>query len=78
MFKLFKTEIRNKHNKRIKNDKSESGGEYYGRYDSSGEQRWMPTSKYLEEYGVVPQYTMPVSPIWMVWLKDETKLLRMW
>ena len=38
------------------------GGEYYGRYDGSGEQRLGPFAKYLEECGIVLQYTMPGSP----------------
>ncbi|RVW20958.1 Retrovirus-related Pol polyprotein from transposon TNT 1-94 [Vitis vinifera] len=49
-------------NKRIKSVKSDCGGEYYGRYDGSGEQRPGPFAKYLEECGIVPQYTMPGSP----------------
>ncbi|KAH9782842.1 hypothetical protein KPL71_009093 [Citrus sinensis] len=40
---------------------SDRGGEYYGRYDGSGEQRPGPFAKYLEECGIVPQYTMPGS-----------------
>ncbi|RVW42708.1 Retrovirus-related Pol polyprotein from transposon TNT 1-94 [Vitis vinifera] len=38
--------------------RSDSGGEYYGRYDRSGEQRLGPFTKYLMECGIVPQYTM--------------------
>ncbi|KAL5545756.1 hypothetical protein UlMin_005443 [Ulmus minor] len=49
-------------NKRIKSVRSDRGGEYYGRYDGSGEQRPGPFAKYLEECGIVPQYTMPGSP----------------
>ena len=59
MFKSFKAEVENQLNKRIKNIKSDRGGEYYGRYDDSGEQRLEPFAKYLEECGIVPQYTMP-------------------
>ena len=62
VFKSFKVKVENQHNKRIKNLKSDHGGEYDGRYDDSGEQRPRPFSKYLEEYGIVPQYTMPWSP----------------
>ncbi|RVW74320.1 Retrovirus-related Pol polyprotein from transposon TNT 1-94 [Vitis vinifera] len=49
-------------NKRIKSVRSDRGGEYYGRYDGSGEQHPGPFAKYLEECGIVPQYTMPGSP----------------
>lgn len=38
----------------IKSVKSDRGGEYYGRYDDSGEQRPRPFTKYLEECGIVP------------------------
>ncbi|KAH9793735.1 hypothetical protein KPL71_004641 [Citrus sinensis] len=48
--------------KKIKNVRSNRGDEYYGRYDGSGEQRLGSFAKYLEEYGIVPQYTMPGSP----------------
>ena len=42
--------------------RSDCGGEYYGRYDSLGEQRPGPFARYLEECGIVPQYTMSGSP----------------
>ena len=41
---------------------SDRGGEYYGKYDGSGEQHPGPFAKFLEECGIVPQYTMPVTP----------------
>ena len=62
VFKSFKVEVENQLNKRIKNVKSDRGGEYYGEYDGSGEQRLGPFAKFLEECGIVPQYTMPGSP----------------
>ncbi|KAL6339865.1 hypothetical protein AAG906_034953 [Vitis piasezkii] len=62
VFKTFKAEVELQLNKRIKSVKSDRGGEYYGRYDGSGEQRPGPFAKYLEECGIVPQYTMPGSP----------------
>ena len=61
-FKSFKVEVENQLNKRIKNVRSDCGGEYYGKYDSSSEQRSGPFAKFLEECGIVPQYTMPGSP----------------
>ena len=36
-FKIFKTEVENQLNKRIKAVRSDRGGEYYDRYDGSGE-----------------------------------------
>ena len=61
MFKSFKVEVENQLNKRIKNVRSDRGGEYYRKYDGSGEQRLGPFAKFLEECGIVPQYTMPGS-----------------
>ncbi|KAL6351159.1 hypothetical protein AAG906_031745 [Vitis piasezkii] len=52
VFKTFKAEVELQLNKRIKSVRSDRGGEYYGRYDGSGEQRMWDR----------PQYTMPGSP----------------
>ena len=54
VFKSFKVEVENQLNKRIKNVRSNRGGEYYGKYDGSGEQRPRPFAKFLEECGIVP------------------------
>ena len=62
VFKAYKAEVENQLNKRIKNIRSDRGGEYYGRNDGTGEQRPGPFARYLEECGIVPQYTMPGSP----------------
>ncbi|KAG8489197.1 hypothetical protein CXB51_017253 [Gossypium anomalum] len=62
VFKTYKVEVDNQLNKKIKNVRSDRGGEYYGRYDGSGEQCPGPFVKFLEECGIVPQYTMPGSP----------------
>ena len=62
VFKAYKAEVENQLSKRIKGVKSDRGGEYYGRYDGSGEQRPGPFAKFLEECGIVPQYTMQGSP----------------
>ena len=62
VFKSFKVEVENQLNKRIKNVRSDRGGEYYEKYDGSGEQRPGPYAKFLEECGIVPQYTIPGSP----------------
>ena len=48
-------------NKKIKNVISDHGGEYYGKYDGLGEQHPRPFAKFVEECGIVPQYTMPGS-----------------
>ena len=41
--------------------RSDRGGEYYGRYDESG-QNPGPFSKFLEKHGIRAQYTMPGTP----------------
>jgi len=58
VFKSFKDEVELQLGKKIKVVKSDRGGEYYGRYDGSGEQRPGPFTFFLKEYGIVPQYTM--------------------
>ena len=62
VFKASKAEVENQLGTKIKAVKSDRGGEYYGRYDGSGEQRPGPFAKFLEECGIVPQYTMPGKP----------------
>ena len=62
VFKIFKAVVENQLGKKIKAVKSDRGGEYYGRYDGSGEQRPGPFAKYLSECGIIPQYTMPGTP----------------
>ncbi|KAL0382894.1 UNVERIFIED_CONTAM: Retrovirus-related Pol polyprotein from transposon TNT 1-94 [Sesamum calycinum] len=62
VFKSFKAEVENQLGKRIKSVRFDRGGEYYDRYDASREQCPGPFAKFLEECGIVPQYTMPGSP----------------
>ena len=62
MFKSFKAEVELQLGKKIKAVKSDRGGEYYGRYDGSGEQRLGPFSIFLKECGIVPHYTIPGKP----------------
>ncbi|KAA0066928.1 Retrovirus-related Pol polyprotein from transposon TNT 1-94 [Cucumis melo var. makuwa] len=57
MFNLA-AEVKLQLGKKIKAVKSDRGGEYYGRYDGSSKQRPEPFTKYLEECGIVLQYTM--------------------
>jgi len=61
VFKIYKAEVENQCGKRIKIVRSDRGGEYFGRYTESG-QAPGPFAKFLEEQGIVPQYTMPGSP----------------
>ena len=62
VFKTFKAEVENRLNKTIRSVKSDYGGEYSGRYNSLGEQRPGPFAKFLEECGIVPEYSMSGSP----------------
>ena len=78
MFKAFKVEVENQVNKRIKAVRSDHGGEYYGRYDGSDQQRPSPFATYLEEYRIVPQYTMSRSPSMNSVSENKTKLLMTW
>ena len=55
VFKNFKAEVENQLNKKIKAVRFDRGGEYYGRYDGSGEQRPGQFAKYLMECGIIPQ-----------------------
>lgn len=57
------TEVERQLGKKVKIIRSDRGGEFYGRYDESG-QCPGPFAKLLEKLGIVPQYTMPGSP-WM-------------
>jgi transposase InsO family protein len=60
-FKSFKSKIELQLNKKIKGARSDRGGEYYGRSDGSGEQQPEPFAKFLEDNGIMPQYTMSGS-----------------
>ena len=52
VFKIFKAKVENQLGNKIKAVKSDCGGEYYGRYDGSGEQRPGPFAKYLQSVGL--------------------------
>ena len=60
-FKVFKAKIEKQCGKQIKIVRSDRDGEYYGRYMEIG-QAPGPFSKFLQEHGIVAQYTMPGSP----------------
>ena len=47
MFKIFRAEVETQLNKKIKYVKSDRGGEYCGRYDSSGKQHPGPFADFL-------------------------------
>jgi transposase InsO family protein len=60
-FKVFKTEVKNQHNIKIKIVRSDRGGEYYDRHTSYG-QVLGPFARFLQENGIVAQYSMPGDP----------------
>ncbi|RVX20257.1 Retrovirus-related Pol polyprotein from transposon TNT 1-94 [Vitis vinifera] len=61
VFKVFKAEVEKQYGKQIKIVRSDRGGEYYGRYLEDGQSPG-PFAKFLQEHGIVAQYTMPGSP----------------
>ncbi|RVW53328.1 Retrovirus-related Pol polyprotein from transposon TNT 1-94 [Vitis vinifera] len=61
IFEMFIIEVERQLDKKIKIVRSDRGGEYYGRYDESG-QNPGPFSKFLEKRGIRAQYTMPGTP----------------
>jgi transposase InsO family protein len=60
-FKIFKAEVENQLDKRIKIVRSDRGGEYYGRHTPFGQVPG-PFAKFLQENGIVAQYSMPGEP----------------
>jgi hypothetical protein len=60
-FKIFKAEVENQHNVKIKVVRSERGGGYYGRRTPYG-QIPGPFAKVLEENDIVAQYSLPYEP----------------
>ncbi|RVW21782.1 Retrovirus-related Pol polyprotein from transposon TNT 1-94 [Vitis vinifera] len=61
MFKVFRTEVEKQLGKVIKIVRSDQGGEYYGKHGDAGQQKG-PFARYLQDNGIVAQYTMSGSP----------------
>ena len=59
-FKIFRTEVEKQLGKVIKVVRSDRGGEYYGKHGDVGQLKG-PFVKYLEDSGIVAQFTMPGS-----------------
>ena len=51
-FKIFKAEVENQHNLKIKIVRSDRGGEYYGRHTLYGQVHG-PFARFLQENGIV-------------------------
>jgi hypothetical protein len=60
-FKVFKAEVENQHNIKIKIVRSDRGGEYYGRHTSYGQVPG-PFARFLQENDIVIQYSIPDDP----------------
>jgi hypothetical protein len=60
-FKIFKAEVENQHNIKIKVVRSDRGGEYYGRH-TPYDQVPGPFARFLQENGIVAQYSMSDGP----------------
>ena len=56
-FKVFKVEVEKQCGKKIKNVRMNRGEEYYGRYTKDGQAPSL-FAKFLQEHGIVAQYTM--------------------
>ncbi|KAM1665078.1 hypothetical protein ACFXTN_040504 [Malus domestica] len=60
-FKTYKVEVEKQNERKIKIIRSDRGGEFYGRYTEKGQVPG-PFAKFLEEEGIIAQYTMPGTP----------------
>jgi hypothetical protein len=60
-FKVFKAEVENQHNIKIKIVRSDRGGEYYGHHTPYGHVPG-PFARFLQENGIVIQYSMSGDP----------------
>ena len=60
-FKVFKAKVEKQCELQIKIARLDRGGEYYGRY-TENRQVPGPFARFLQEHGIVTQYTMPSSP----------------
>jgi len=60
-FKIFKAEVENQHDLKIKIVRSDRGGEYYGRHTPYGQVPG-PFARFLQENGIVAQYSTPGEP----------------
>ena len=58
---VYITEVERQLDRKVKIVRSDRGGEFYGRYDESG-QHPGPFAKFLEKHGICAQYTMLGTP----------------
>ena len=60
-FKVFKADVEKQCEKQIKIVRTDRSGEYYGRYTEDGKEQGL-FAKFIQQNGVVAQYTMLASP----------------
>ncbi|CAL9019641.1 unnamed protein product [Prunus brigantina] len=61
MFKVFKAEVENQLDLKIKVVISDRGGDFYGRFDEA-RRNLGPFARFLQQEGIVAQYTNPGTP----------------
>ena len=61
ILEIYVNEVERQLEKNVKIIRSDRGGEYYGKYNETG-QCPGPFAKFLEKHGIVAQYTMPGTP----------------
>ena len=61
ILEIYVNEVERQLDKNVKIIRSDRGGEYYGKYNETG-QCPGPFAKFLEKHGIAAQYTMPGSP----------------
>ena len=60
-FKIFKAEVESQYDLKIKIVRSDRGGKYYGRHTPYGQVPG-PFARFLQENGIVAQYSIPSDP----------------
>lgn len=61
VLELFINEVERQHDKKVKVMRSDRGGEYYGKFNESGQCSGL-FAKFLESRGICAQYTMSRTP----------------
>ncbi|CAL2241924.1 unnamed protein product [Prunus armeniaca] len=61
MFKIYKAEVENQLDSKIKVVRSDRGGEFYGKFTEKGRNPG-PFANFLQQEGIVAQYTNPGTP----------------
>jgi len=61
VLEIYINEVERQLDRKVKVVRSDRGGEYYGRYDESG-QHPGPLAKFLEQRGICAKYTMSGTP----------------